>query len=92
MHFMPHSSDYFNRLDLTLPAIVTDLSIYVGWDKMAEKIPINCFMHEPGIKSSVAFLRKIPWARRKVEVMYEFNLKTLREGKRVKVKANLFFY
>jgi len=66
---------------LTLETIVTDLSIYVGWDKMADKIPINCFMHEPSIKSSLAFLRKTPWARRKVEVMYEFNLKKIKKGK-----------
>ena len=66
---------------VTLEMILTDLSTYVGWEKMAEKIPINCFMYEPSIKSSLAFLRKTPWARSKVEVMYEFNLKKIKRGK-----------
>ena len=66
---------------LTLEAILTDLVTYVGWEKMSEKIPVRCFMHEPSIKSSLAFLRKTPWARKKVEVMYEFNLKKINKAK-----------
>ncbi len=69
---------------LTLEAILIDLVEYVGWEKMGEKIHINCFISEPSIKSSLAFLRKTPWARRKVEIMYEFNLKKIvkaKEGK-----------
>ncbi|MES2379984.1 MAG: VF530 family protein [Bacteroidota bacterium] len=66
---------------ITLEAILTDLVAYVGWEKMAAKIPIKCFMHEPSIKSSLAFLRKTPWARTKVEVMYEYNLKRIQKGK-----------
>lgn len=66
---------------ITLEAILTDLVAYVGWEKMAAKIPIKCFMNEPSIKSSLAFLRKTPWARKKVEVMYEYNLKRIEKGK-----------
>lgn len=66
---------------LTLEMILTDLVTYVGWEKMAEKIPIRCFQFEPSIKSSLRFLRKTPWARKKVEVMYEFNLKRIEKGK-----------
>ncbi|HSZ26228.1 MAG TPA: VF530 family protein [Cytophagaceae bacterium] len=66
---------------VTLEAILTDLVEYVGWEKMAEKIPINCFIREPSIKSSLAFLRKTPWARKKVEVMYAFNLKKINKKK-----------
>ena len=66
---------------LTLEAILIDLEKFVGWEKMAEKIPINCFMNNPSIKSSLAFLRKTPWARKKVEVMYEFNIKKIIKGK-----------
>ncbi|MEY5049716.1 MAG: hypothetical protein RLZZ175_3075 [Bacteroidota bacterium] len=62
---------------ITLETILTDLVKYVGWEKMAEKIKIRCFMYEPNIKSSLSFLRKTPWARQKVEVMYTFNLKTI---------------
>ena len=69
---------------LTLEAILTDLIEYVGWKKMAEKIRINCFTNEPSIKSSLAFLRKTPWARRKVEIMYEFNLKKISKAKEKK--------
>lgn len=66
---------------LTLEMILTDLVQYVGWEKMAEKIPIRCFQFEPSIKSSLAFLRKTPWARKKVEVMYEFNHQKIQKGK-----------
>ena len=69
---------------LTLETILTDLVAYVGWEKMAEKIQINCFLNEPSIKSSLAFLRKTPWARRKVEIMYEFNLKKITNAKEQK--------
>jgi uncharacterized protein (DUF2132 family) len=66
--------------------ILTDLVQYVGWEKMSEKIPINCFMHEPSIKSSLKFLRKTPWARQKVEVMYEFNYKKILRGKQQSIQ------
>jgi uncharacterized protein (DUF2132 family) len=41
-----------------------------GWEKMAERIPVRCFQHDPSIKSSLTFLRKTPWAREKVERWY----------------------
>lgn len=66
---------------LTLEVILTDLVKYVGWEKMAEKITINCFSNNPTIKSSLSFLRKTPWARQKVETMYIFNLKRIQKGK-----------
>ncbi|MFC5284293.1 VF530 family DNA-binding protein [Pedobacter alpinus] len=66
---------------LTLETILTDLVKYVGWEKMSEKISINCFSNNPTIKSSLSFLRKTPWARKKVEVMYEFNFKRIQKGK-----------
>jgi uncharacterized protein (DUF2132 family) len=67
---------------VTLEAMLTDLVTYVGWEKMAAKVPIKCFMHEPSIKSSLAFLRKTPWARQKVEVLYQFNLGKIVKGKK----------
>ncbi len=54
----------------TLEVIVTDLAAHYGWERLGEYIPINCFLHEPGIKSSLKFLRKTPWARKKVEDLY----------------------
>ena len=55
---------------LTLELIVTRLLDYYGWDGLAERIPVNCFMNDPSIKSSLKFLRKTPWARAKVESLY----------------------
>lgn len=66
---------------LTLEAILTDLVAFVGWEKMVEKVPIKCFEKNPTIKSSLVFLRKMPWARRKVEILYEFNIKRIQKGK-----------
>ena len=54
----------------TLEAILTELVEKVGWEKMAQRIKIRCFIDEPSIKSSLVFLRKTPWARAKVEYMY----------------------
>jgi uncharacterized protein (DUF2132 family) len=41
-----------------------------GWEEMAMLIDIRCFKYDPSIKSSLAFLRKTPWAREKVEQLY----------------------
>jgi uncharacterized protein (DUF2132 family) len=41
-----------------------------GWEHMFFKVNINCFKHDPSIKSSLVFLRRTPWARAKVEEMY----------------------
>lgn len=66
---------------LTLETILTDLVAFVGWEKMFLKVPIKCFENDPSIKSSLTFLRKTPWARRKVEILYEFNIKRIQKGK-----------
>ena len=55
---------------ITLEVIVTALFEHYGWDGLAERIPVNCFMNDPSIKSSLKFLRKTPWARDKVEALY----------------------
>lgn len=54
----------------TLEAIVVYLVSYYGWDELGALIPINCFRNNPGIKSSLKFLRRTPWAREKVEQLY----------------------
>ena len=41
-----------------------------GWKELGERIKIRCFTHDPSINSSLKFLRKTPWARRKVEELY----------------------
>jgi len=54
----------------TLETILIHLVDRYGWDELAERIPVNCFMNNPSIKSSLTFFRKTPWARKKVEDLY----------------------
>jgi len=54
----------------TLEAILTELVAHYGWDRLGALININSFNHEPSIKSSLKFLRKTDWARKKVEDLY----------------------
>jgi uncharacterized protein (DUF2132 family) len=54
----------------TLEAILTHLANHFGWKELGRRININCFNSNPGIKSSLTFLRKTPWARKKVEELY----------------------
>jgi len=55
---------------ITLESILESLVASYGWDALARRIPIRCFSDEPSISSSLAFLRKTPWARSKVEALY----------------------
>ncbi|MFC0167457.1 VF530 family DNA-binding protein [Pseudoduganella danionis] len=55
---------------MTLEAILIRLHAYYGWEQLAQRIAINCFMSDPSIKSSLKFLRKTPWARERVEALY----------------------
>ncbi len=55
---------------VTLAMILEYLEKHYGWSRLAERIPINCFAIDPSIKSSLAFLRRTPWARKKVEELY----------------------
>jgi uncharacterized protein (DUF2132 family) len=54
----------------TLEMILVFLVGRYGWDELAERIPVNCFISNPSIKSSLTFFRKTPWARKKVEDLY----------------------
>ena len=55
---------------ITLETIVTKLVDAYGWEELAFAVPINCFKDNPSINSSLKFLRKTPWARKKVEELY----------------------
>jgi uncharacterized protein (DUF2132 family) len=55
---------------ITLQAILEKLVGYYGFDTLGELIPIKCFTSNPSIKSSLTFLRKTDWARKKVEDLY----------------------
>lgn len=54
----------------TLQFIVEYLVEKYGWKELGRRIPINCFLFEPSVKSSLTFLRRTPWARKKVETLY----------------------
>lgn len=54
----------------TLEFILTELVNHYGWEELGGRIRINCFNSDPSIKSSLTFLRKTPWARKKVEELY----------------------
>jgi uncharacterized protein (DUF2132 family) len=55
---------------ITLQKIVEKLVDYYGFDTLGELISIKCFTENPSVKSSLTFLRKTDWARKKVEDLY----------------------
>mgnify|MGYP000196235165 CR=1 FL=1 len=55
---------------ITLQRILEQLVDYYGFDTLGELIKIKCFTDNPSIKSSLTFLRKTDWARKKVEDLY----------------------
>ena len=55
---------------ITLQKIVEQLVQYYGFDTLGELIKVKCFNENPSVKSSLTFLRKTDWARKKVEELY----------------------
>lgn len=55
---------------MTLEKILEALVEKFGWEELGTIITIRCFTYDPSIKSSLAFLRKTPWARKKVEDLF----------------------
>jgi uncharacterized protein (DUF2132 family) len=55
---------------VTLEMILTYLVEQHGWEELGKRVPIRCFLNNPSIKSSLTFLRRTPWARKKVEELY----------------------
>jgi len=55
---------------ITLESILAQLVEKYGWDELGRRITIKCFTNDPSLKSSLKFLRKTPWARKKVEELY----------------------
>lgn len=60
---------------ITLKAILEKLVDFYGFDTLAELINIKCFKENPSINSSLTFLRKTEWARKKVDELYVRSLK-----------------
>ena len=55
---------------ITLQQILEKLVDFYGFDTLSELINIKCFTDNPSIKSSLTFLRKTDWARKKVEDLF----------------------
>jgi uncharacterized protein (DUF2132 family) len=55
---------------ITLQRILETLVEFYGFNTLGELIKIKCFTDNPSIKSSLTFLRKTDWARKKVEELY----------------------
>lgn len=60
---------------ITLEMILNQLVEQYGWEELGRHIAIKCFTDNPGIKSSLKFLRRTPWARKKVEDLYLSSVK-----------------
>lgn len=54
----------------TLKVILEFLVEEYGWEELSDIVKINCFRTNPSINSSLKFLRKTDWARKKVEMLY----------------------
>jgi len=55
---------------ITLKQILNSLVEYYGWEELGEHIDLRCFNNNPSVNSSLKFLRRTPWARKKVEDLY----------------------
>ncbi len=74
---------------VTLQALLEALVARHGWAGLAERVPVKCFQNEPSMGSSLAFLRKTPWARAKVEALYvELARKQRRNRQRAERRAH----
>lgn len=61
------------RLDTILEEL---LDYYKGYGELGKQINIKCFTGEnPSVQSSLKFLRKTDWARKKVESLYTYVLR-----------------
>jgi len=55
---------------MTLESLLKGLVEHYGWEEMGRAIDIRCFTNNPDMQSSLKFLRRTPWARKKVEQLY----------------------
>jgi uncharacterized protein (DUF2132 family) len=60
---------------ITLEKIITTLYEHYGWEKLSEKLNVNCFKKDQSVKSCLTFFRKTPWARTKLENIYIKHMK-----------------
>lgn len=58
----------------TLEMILDYLIENYSWNELYYHVRINCFFIHPSKQSSLKFLRRTPWARKKVEELYLYTL------------------
>ena len=58
------------RNGITLEVMLNELVAHFGWAELGQRIAIRCFTSDPSVASSLKFLRKTPWARKRVEQMF----------------------
>ncbi len=68
---------------MTLEQIVNSLVERYGWDELGKCINIRCFISDPSVKSSLKFLRKTPWARKKVEDLFIATQKSMKNARMI---------
>jgi uncharacterized protein (DUF2132 family) len=59
---------------IKLATMLEQLYLEFGWEKLGDILNMNSFKNNPSHKSSLKFLRSTPWAREKVEKLYENTL------------------
>ncbi len=55
---------------ISLKQIVQRLVEVYGFPALGARIPLDCFTNDPSVSSTLTFLRRMPWARTKVEALY----------------------
>lgn len=55
---------------ITLAHMLEALYSQLGWAGLARALPIQCFINQPSMSSSLTFLRRTPWARAQLEALY----------------------
>lgn len=55
---------------ITLQQMLTQLVDYYGREQLSHHIPLNCFVSNPSMSSSLKLLRKEPRARQQLEQLY----------------------
>jgi len=68
---MSNTQENNPRHGVTLEMMLNELVTHYGWEELGRQIDIRCFNHEPSIASSLKFLRRTPWARERVESLYD---------------------
>jgi len=68
MNPVAHPNDPLHGL--TLEFLLTRLVNQYGWPELGRLLGFKCFTQDPSIKSSLTFLRRTAWARKRLEDFY----------------------